>query len=300
MLLSEVMKYLVSEVVVSFMVIVLFTAPIADNPDHRSHPYNQSMFVSRYFIDHPDMLLGKMAWHDNMYGNQKETACLPIEGAELADQLASAMQHITGQITEAELPDLGEGEVINTSIPADPDVRNFSYAIVNSEVYYRENSRMVKPELNATAKERVKGLVELRDCVRELIEQQMDNAPDEIIQRTQAQLNALYDDFMAKYGLINSRGNANAFSKMQQLGTRNMSAYLRKIAIDGYVVKLELPELKEMISLLRRSSNNLNQLAKRANETGRVYDADVEDVLQNQERLWQAANAILTKMAAIK
>lgn len=88
--------------------------------------------------------------------------------------------------------------------------------------------------------------------------------------------------------------------KMAQLGTENMSAYLRKMAIDGYAVKLELPELQEMISLLRRSSNNLNQLAKRANETGRVYDADLDEVLQNQERLWQAASAILTKLAAIK
>lgn len=90
------------------------------------------------------------------------------------------------------------------------------------------------------------------------------------------------------------------YRRMQQLGTHNLSAYLRKIAIDGYVVKLDLPELREMISLLRRSSNNLNQLAKRANETGRVYDADLEDVQQNQERLWQAANAILTKLASIR
>lgn len=90
------------------------------------------------------------------------------------------------------------------------------------------------------------------------------------------------------------------YCKMEQLGTVNLSAYLRKIAIDGYVVRLELPELKEMISLLRRSSNNLNQLAKRANETGRVYDADLDEVLQNQERLWQAANAILTRLASIQ
>jgi len=90
------------------------------------------------------------------------------------------------------------------------------------------------------------------------------------------------------------------YRKMEQLGTVNLSAYLRKIAIDGYVVRLELPELKEMISLLRRSSNNLNQLTRRANETGRVYDADLEEVLQNQERLWQAANAILTKLASIQ
>lgn len=168
--------------------------------------------VNAYFAEHPEMMLGKMAWDDSMYGHHKETACLPIDGAELSEQLAAAMQNITGGIVEAELPDLGEGEAIDTSIPADPDVKNFSYAIVDGEVYYRENSRMVKPELNATAKERVKGLVELRECVRNLIDQQMDNAPDEIIQQSQARLNDLYDGFTAKYGLINSRGNANAFA----------------------------------------------------------------------------------------
>lgn len=88
--------------------------------------------------------------------------------------------------------------------------------------------------------------------------------------------------------------------KMAQLGTKNMAAYLRKISIDGYVIRLELPELKEMVSLLRRSSNNLNQLTKRVHETGRVYDADLEDILQNQERLWQTANDILAALAQIK
>ena len=168
--------------------------------------------VNSYFIDHPEMLLGKMAWDDSMYGNRQETACLPIEGAELSEQLAAAMQHITGRITEVELPDMGEGEGVDTSLPADPDVKNFSYAIVSGEVYYRENSRMVRPVLSQTAQERVKGLVELRDCVRELIDLQMDNASDEIIQRMQATLNSLYDNFTAKYGLINSRGNTNAFA----------------------------------------------------------------------------------------
>lgn len=88
--------------------------------------------------------------------------------------------------------------------------------------------------------------------------------------------------------------------RMEQIGTANMSAYLRKIAIDGYILKLDLPELKEMLSLLRRSSNNLNQIAKRANETGRVYDADIECLLENQERLWSAANEILARLAALK
>lgn len=169
--------------------------------------------VNSYFADHPEMVLGKMAWDDSMYGNHQETACLPTPGVELAEQLAAAMEHITGQITEAELPDLGDGEVIDTSIPADPNVKNFSYAIVDGDVYYRENSRMVRPELNATAKERVKGLVALRDCVQSLIALQMDAyTPDAEVTEAQTELNRLYDEFSAKYGLINSRGNANAFS----------------------------------------------------------------------------------------
>ena len=168
--------------------------------------------VNSYFVEHPEMMLGKMAWHDNMYGNRQETACLPIDGAELSQLLAVAMENITGQITQVELPDLGEGEAIAGCIPADPNVKNYSYTLVDGEVYYRENSVMVRPDVNPTAKERIKGLVELRDCVRNLIDQQMNNAHDNVIQQTQTELNTLYDDFTSKYGLINSRGNANAFA----------------------------------------------------------------------------------------
>ena len=168
--------------------------------------------LNAYFAEHPEMVLGRMAWDDSMYGSRQETACLPLEGAELSQQLAAAMQNITGQITEVELPDMEEEKTPDTSIPADPDVKNFSYAIVEGEVYYRENSRMVKPELNATAAKRIKGMVALRDCVRSLIDQQMENAPDEIIRRSQAELTARYDAFTAQYGLINSRSNANAFA----------------------------------------------------------------------------------------
>ena len=168
--------------------------------------------VNSYFVEHPEMMLGKMAWHDNMYGNRQETACVPLEGAELSQQLAAAMEHITGQIVQVELPDLGEGEAIAGCIPADPNVKNYSYTLVDGEVYYRENSVMVRPDVNPTAKERIKGLVELRDCVRNLIDRQMNNAPDATIQQAQAELSTLYDTFTAKYGLINSRGNANAFA----------------------------------------------------------------------------------------
>ena len=120
---------------------------------------------------------------------------------------------IRGQITELELPDIGEDEVIDASIPADPNVKNYSYTLVNGEVYYRENSRMVRPELSDTAKERVKGMVELRDCVRWLIDQQLDGSfSDAAIMETQSELNQLYDAFTAKFSLINSRGNSLAFS----------------------------------------------------------------------------------------
>ena len=168
--------------------------------------------VNAYFAEHPEMVLGRMVWADSMYGSRQETACLPIEGAELSRQLAAAMKNITGQIEEIELSDLGEDTTTDTFLPADPDVKNFSYAVVNGEIYYRENSRMIRQEGNAAAKERLKGLVGLRDCVRSLIDQQMENAPDEIIQRSQRELNARYDTFTAQYGLINSRSNANAFA----------------------------------------------------------------------------------------
>jgi len=168
--------------------------------------------INSYFIDHPEMILGRQTSESTQYGKQDFTVA-PIEGLQLADQLHDAVKYIRGTYQEAEMPELGDGEKIDTSIPADPDVKNFSYAVRDGEVYYRENSRMVKPELNATAKERVKGMVELRDCVQTLIGQQMDGfISDTAIRRTQAELNDLYDNFTAKYGLINSRGNALAFA----------------------------------------------------------------------------------------
>ena len=187
--------------------------PIDIEPDWIHLGENSDGFsINSYFIDHPEMVLGTPSSESTQYGRQDFTV-LPIEGANLADQLHEAVQNIHGQYKEAELPELGEGEKIDTSIPADPNVKNYSFALVNGEVYYRENSRMVKPELNATSRERVKGMVELRDCVHALIDQQMNSyTPEEEIRKTQARLNRLYDNFTAKYGLINSRGNALAFS----------------------------------------------------------------------------------------
>ena len=167
--------------------------------------------INQYFIDHPEMVLGRQEPESTAHG--MDYTVNPIEGLELADQLHDAVKYIRGTYKEAELPELGEGEEIDTSIPADPNVKNYSYTLVDGNVYYRENSRMVRPELNATAEERVKGLVGLRDCVQELIDLQMDAAAsDAEIKGKQTELNRLYDSFSAKYGLINDRGNRLAFA----------------------------------------------------------------------------------------
>ena len=187
--------------------------PIETEPDWVHLNLTDDGFaINSYFVEHPEMMLGRPSSESTQYGHDDFTLD-PIEGLELSDQLEGAIKYIRGTYTEAELPELGEDEQIDTSIPADPNVKNYSYTIVEGEVYFRENSRMVKPELNATATERVKGLVALRDCVNRLIDQQMDAiTPDGAIQRTQAELNELYDSFSEKYGLINSRANSLAFA----------------------------------------------------------------------------------------
>ena len=187
--------------------------PIEIQPDWVHLGQNEDGFaINRYFVDHPEMILGRQTSESTQYGKQDFTV-VPIEGLALADQLHNAVKNIRGTYQEAELPELGEGEQIDTSIPADPNVKNYSYTVVDGEVYYRENSRMVKPELNATAAERVKGMVALRDCVNELIALQMDEySAESRIQEAQAELNRLYDAFSAKHGLINDRANRLAFS----------------------------------------------------------------------------------------
>ena len=187
--------------------------PIEIEPDWVHLGQNEDGFaINRYFVDHPEMILGRQTSESTQYGKQDFTV-VPIEGLALADQLHDAVKNIRGTYQEAELPELGEGEQIDTSIPADPNVKNYSYTVVGGEVYYRENSHMVKPELNATAAERVKGMVALRDCVNELIALQMDEySAESRIQEAQTELNRLYDAFSAKHGLINDRANRLAFS----------------------------------------------------------------------------------------
>ena len=167
--------------------------------------------INRYFLDHPEMVLGRQEPESTAHG--MDYTVNPIEGLELADQLHDAVKYIRGTYQEAEPPELGEGEAIRAAIPADPNVKNYTYTVVDGQVYYRENSLMVRPDLSAAAEARVKGMVSLRDCVQELIALQMDPAtPDSAIRDQQAELNRLYDAYTAKYGLLNSRGNAQAFS----------------------------------------------------------------------------------------
>ena len=165
--------------------------------------------MNQYFIDHPEMVMGEMREVSGPYG--PETACLPIEGRDLGDQLAVAIQSIQGSVTEYVMDD-PETKGEDTSIPADPEVRNFSYTIVDGKVYYRENSRMNPVEVSVTAANRIKGLIGIRDCVRTLIEYQTEDWPDQDIQAQQWKLNTLYDAFVDKYGRINSRANSSAFS----------------------------------------------------------------------------------------
>ena len=170
--------------------------------------------INQYFVDHSEMVLGQLTTESTQYGREELTVA-PIEGANLADQLAEAVQHIEGQYTAAEVdaPDIAEEETTRRTLPADPEVKNFSYTVVDGEVFYRENSVMTQVELSDTAKGRVTGMVELRQIVNDLIDQQLNDFPDEDIQATQAKLNATYDAFTAKYGLLNDRRNGRLFEQ---------------------------------------------------------------------------------------
>ena len=170
--------------------------------------------INQYFVDHPEMVLGELTTESTQYGREELTVA-PLEGTSLADQLAEAVQHIEGQYTEVEVetPDIADSENEKHILPADPDVKNFSYTVVDGEVFYRENSVMTQVELSDTAKGRVTGMVELRQIVNDLIDQQLNDYPDEDIQATQAKLNAAYDAFTAKYGLLNDRKNGRLFEQ---------------------------------------------------------------------------------------
>ncbi len=171
--------------------------------------HETGQFVNKYFLDNPDMVMGELKEVSGPFG--PTLTCEPNEDISLAEQLDGAIQNIHAQITEYEFDDISNDEEL--TIPADPAVRNFSFTVVDGNIYFRENSIMRKVELNATAENRVKGMIELRDCVRTLIEYQTENYSDDEIKAQQAKLNTLYDNYTKKYGLINSRGNSLAFSE---------------------------------------------------------------------------------------
>ena len=187
--------------------------PIDHEPDWVQLGKTEDGFaINQYFVDHPEMVLGELTTESTQYGREELTVA-PIEGAVLADQLAEAVQHIEGNYTAVEIaaPDVADAEAQRKTLPADPTVKNFSYTVVDGEIYYRENSIMTQIELSDNAKGRVAGMVELRQIVNELIQQQLNDFPDEDIKASQAKLNAAYDAFTAKYGLINDKKNARLF-----------------------------------------------------------------------------------------
>ena len=189
--------------------------PIDHEPDWVQLGKTEDGFaINQYFADHPEMVLGELTMESTQYGKE-ECTVRPIEGAVLADQLAEAVQHIEGQYTEVEVetPDIADAENEKHILPADPDVKNFSYTVVDGEVFYRENSVMTQVELSDTAKGRVTGMVELRQIVNDLIQQQLEDYPDADIKATQERLNIAYDAFTAKYGLLNDRRNGRLFEQ---------------------------------------------------------------------------------------
>ena len=186
--------------------------------------------MNSYFAEHPEMILGEMKMVSGRFG--PEPSCVPYEGADLAEQLSEAVANIHGEITAYEVEDELTEE--DNSIPADPTVRNFSYTLVDGKIYFRENSRMAPVDVSATAENRIKGMIAIRDCVRNLIELQTEDYPDSAIKEEQAKLNSLYDTFTAKYGLINSRANSSAFS---QDSSFSLLSALEVLGDDGQLEK---------------------------------------------------------------
>ena len=184
--------------------------PIEVEPDWVHLGKTESGYtINQYFVDNPDMILGELTEASTQYGKQEVTV-KPIANADLSKQLADAVANIHAEISEYERDENEESTV--ESIPAAPGVRNFSFTLVDGEIYFRENSVMNKVELSVTAQNRIKGMIGLRDCTRRLIQYQLEGYPDETIEQEQKTLNELYDGFTSKYGLINSRGNNMAFS----------------------------------------------------------------------------------------
>ena len=265
--------------------------------------------VNSYFVDHPDMMLGRMQWDKSMYGNEKETTCEPIPGADLAQQLHAAVRNIDGKYKRIELSemDINEGR----TIPADPDVRNFSYALVNGQVYYRENSVMTRPVLNQTTQERVKGMIELRDCVRKLIDLQLTDGSDTEIRAQQAELGRLYDAFSVEYGIINGKANGRAFegdSSYYLLCSLEILDEDRKLKRKADIFSKRTIRRRKPVTQVDTASEalavSIGERAKvdlpfMARLTGKAEDEIVADLqgvifLDPLEQMWQTADEYLS------
>ena len=265
--------------------------------------------INSYFVAHPDMMLGRMQWDKSMYGNEKETTCEPIPGADLAQQLHAAVRNIDGKYKRIELSeiDIDEGR----TIPADPDVRNFSYALVNGQVYYRENSVMIRPVLNQMTQERVKGMIELRDCVRKLIDLQLTDGSDAEIRAQQAELGRLYDAFSAEYGIINGKANGRAFegdSSYYLLCSLEILDEDRKLKRKADIFSKRTIRRRKPVTQVDTASEalavSIGERAKvdlpfMARLTGKAEDEIVADLqgvifLDPLEQTWQAADEYLS------
>ena len=265
--------------------------------------------VNSYFVDHPDMMLGRMQWDKSMYGNEKETTCEPIPGADLAQQLHAAVRNIDGEYKRIEISetDINEGR----TIPADPDVRNFSYALVNGQVCYRENSVMTRPVLNQTTQERIKGMIELRDCVRKLIDLQLTDGSDAEIRAQQAELGRLYDAFSAEYGIINGKANGRAFegdSSYYLLCSLEILDEDRKLKRKADIFSKRTIRRRKPVTQVDTASEalavSIGERAKvdlpfMARLTGKAEDEIVADLqgvifLDPLEQMWQTADEYLS------
>ena len=247
--------------------------------------------MNKYFVDNPDMILGTMGTEPTQYGRPDST-CKPYEGIELKTLLDEAKEKITGEITEYEIGDIEERE--ETMLPADPSVKNFSYTIIDGKVYFRENSVMAEQDLPITTISRIKGMIELRDCVRDLIDLQTEDYPEENIKIAQAKLNRMYDNYVKKYGIINSRGNRLAFEadssyyllcslevmdsegrfvrKADMFSKRTIKAYKEITSVDTANEAL-------IVSLSEKASVDLEYMSKLTNKTQEELVKELDGII---------------------
>lgn len=247
--------------------------------------------MNKYFVDNPDMVLGTMQMESTQFGRPDST-CKPYEGIELKNLLDEAKEKITGEITEYEIGDIEERE--ETMLPADPSVKNFSYTIIDGKVYFRENSVMAEQDLPITTISRIKGMIELRDCVRDLIDLQTEDYPEENIKVAQAKLNRMYDNYVKKYGIINSRGNRLAFEadssyyllcslevmdsegrfvrKADMFSKRTIKAYKEITSVDTANEAL-------IVSLSEKASVDLEYMSKLTNKTQEELVKELDGII---------------------